>query len=192
MLKGGVLAGFVSCNFRMNEFTGAVLCGQLQKLETICKALRTNSAKVRQAIADLPGLKLRKSPDLEGDLGVSVFLDLGTSQRRARYLRAMAAEGVPASPPGGSVILPDQQVDRGQVHHPPRLALVPESRGQGDPLRRRSLPAHHRHHRPLRRRDDGSQVQRRGPPRRRPGHPQGLPGPGPCLIADIAPALPVR
>ena len=105
-LKGGVLAGFASCNFRMNEFTGAVLYGQLQKLETICKALRGNSAKVRQAIADIPGLKLRKSPDIEGDLGVSVFLDLGTSQRRAKYLRAMNAEGVPASPPGGSVILP--------------------------------------------------------------------------------------
>ena len=106
MLKGGLLAGFVSANFRMNEFTGAVLCGQLQKLETICQALRTNSAKVRQAVADIPGLKFRKSPDPEGDLGVSVFLDLGNGTRRARYLRAMAAEGVPASPPGGSVILP--------------------------------------------------------------------------------------
>jgi 8-amino-3,8-dideoxy-alpha-D-manno-octulosonate transaminase len=106
MLKGGVLAGFVSCNFRMNEFTGAVLCGQLQKLETICKALRTNSARVRQAVADIPGIKFRKSPDLEGDLGVSVSLDLGTGPRRARFLRAMSAEGVPASPPAGSVILP--------------------------------------------------------------------------------------
>ena len=106
LLKGGVLAGFASCNFRMNEFTGAVLYGQLQKLETICKALRANSAKVRQAVADVPGIKFRKSPDLEGDLGVSVFLDLGTGLRRARYLRAMGAEGVPASPPGGSVILP--------------------------------------------------------------------------------------
>lgn len=105
-LKGGALSGFVSCNFRMNEFTGAVLLGQLQKLETICTALRTNSAKVRQALDGVPGVKLRKSPDREGDLGVSVFLDLGTAQRRAKYLRAMSAEGVPASGPGGSVILP--------------------------------------------------------------------------------------
>ena len=106
MLKGGILAGFVACNFRRNEFTGAVLYGQLQKLETICQALRTNSAKVREAIAGIPGLTLRKSPDLERDRGVSAFLDLGTGPRRARYLRAMGAEGVPASPPGGSAILP--------------------------------------------------------------------------------------
>ena len=106
LLKGGALAGFVACNFRMNEFTGAVMLAQVQKLETICGCLRTRFAKVRQGLADLPGVKFRKSPDLEGDLGVSVFLDLGSAQRRTQYLRAMAAEGVPAAPPGGSAILP--------------------------------------------------------------------------------------
>lgn len=105
-LGGGLLAAFAACNFRMNEFTGAVLRGQLQKLETICHGLRTNARKVLDAIADLPGLRLRKSPDLEGDLGVGVFLDLGTKQRRDKFLRAMSAEGILASAPGGSVILP--------------------------------------------------------------------------------------
>jgi hypothetical protein len=46
---------------------GAVLRGQLQKLETICYGLRTNARKVREAIADLPGLKLRKSDREESD-----------------------------------------------------------------------------------------------------------------------------
>ena len=158
----------------MNEFTGAVLRGQLQKLETICKAVRTNARKVREAIADLPGLKLRKSPDLEGDLGVGVFLDLGTNERREKFRQAMAAEGVPASPPGGSVILPvDGRIEK-QGHRPPRLALLQHSRGPGHPLRPRVLPAHHRHPRPRRRRDDGSQVQRAGRARRCTRHPQGL------------------
>ena len=76
-LKGGLLAGFASCNFRMNEFTGAVLKGQVQKLDTICTALRANAKKVREGIADLPGLKMRKSPDVEGDLGVGHLLRLG-------------------------------------------------------------------------------------------------------------------
>ena len=57
-------------------------------------------------MADLPGIKFRKTPDLEGDIGVSVFIDLGTGRNRTRYMRAMGAEGVPASGPGGSVILP--------------------------------------------------------------------------------------
>jgi len=35
ILGGGMLAGFAACNYRMSEFTGAVLKGQLQKLETL-------------------------------------------------------------------------------------------------------------------------------------------------------------
>jgi dTDP-4-amino-4,6-dideoxygalactose transaminase len=44
-LKGGVLSAFAACNFRMNEFTGAVLKGQLQKLRRSARAPR--SARVR-------------------------------------------------------------------------------------------------------------------------------------------------
>lgn len=117
--KGGLLAGFAACNFRMNEFTGAVLKGQLQKLEIICSRLRANARKVRDAIADLPGLKFRKSADPEGDLGSVVFLDLGTKRRCVKFLRAMAAEGVPASPPVGSVILPaDPRIEKKSTIHP--------------------------------------------------------------------------
>jgi 8-amino-3,8-dideoxy-alpha-D-manno-octulosonate transaminase len=118
-LGGGLLAAFASCNFRMNEFTGAVLKGQLQKLETICSGLRTNARKVREGIADLPGLTLRKTPDQEGDLGVTVFLDHGTRERRDRFLRAMRAEGVAAAGPGGSVILPtNERIENKVTIHP--------------------------------------------------------------------------
>ncbi len=105
-IGSGALAGFASCNFRMNEFTGAVLCGQLKKLETICGALRANAKKVREGIADLPGLKLRKSGDIEGDLGMRIFLDMGNRERRDHFLRAVRAEGLSAGGPGGSAILP--------------------------------------------------------------------------------------
>jgi 8-amino-3,8-dideoxy-alpha-D-manno-octulosonate transaminase len=118
-LGGGLLAAFAACNFRMNEFTGAVLRGQLQKLETICRNLRANARKVREAIADLPGLKLRKSPDLEGDLGVGVFVDWGTKERRDKFLKAMSAEGIAAASPGGSVILPTApRIEKKATVHP--------------------------------------------------------------------------
>jgi 8-amino-3,8-dideoxy-alpha-D-manno-octulosonate transaminase len=118
-LKGGLLAAFSGCNFRMNEFTGAVLKAQLQKLEIICSALRKNAAKVREGLAGVPGLKLRKSPDLEGDLGATIFLDLGTKERRDKFLRAMHAEGISASGPGGSVILPaDHRIANKATLHP--------------------------------------------------------------------------
>ncbi len=118
-LQGTLRPAFTGCNFRMNEFTGAVLKGQVQKLETICSRLRANAKKVREGIADLPGLKLRKTPDQEGDLGVTVFLDHGTRQRRDAFLRALRAEGIAASGPGGSVILPvDKRIEDKVTAHP--------------------------------------------------------------------------
>jgi 8-amino-3,8-dideoxy-alpha-D-manno-octulosonate transaminase len=117
--KGGLLAAFASCNFRMNEFTGAVLKAQMQKLDTICARLRANARKVREGIADLPGLKMRKTHDVEGDLGVTIFLDHGNRQRRDRFLRALRAEGIGASGPGGSVILPiDPRIENKVTVHP--------------------------------------------------------------------------
>ena len=118
-LKGGMMAAFASCNFRMNEFTGAVLKGQLQKLDTICSGLRKNAKKVRAGIADLPGLKMRKTPDVDGDLGVTIFLDHGTREKRDQFLRALRAEGISASGPGGSVILPtNERIEKKVTLHP--------------------------------------------------------------------------
>lgn len=105
-LAGGILGRFTSANFRMNEFTGAVLRAQLRKLDRICSGLREAFRSVREGVRDLPGIRFRKTPDREGDLGIGVFLDLGTRERRDRFLRAMEAEGVPATPPGGSAVLP--------------------------------------------------------------------------------------
>jgi len=117
--KGGLLAAFASCNFRMNEFTGAVLKAQIQKLDTICGRLRANARKVREGIADLPGLKMRKTHDVEGDLGVTIFLDHGNRHNRDRFLRALRAEGIGASGPGGSVILPiDPRIENKVTVHP--------------------------------------------------------------------------
>jgi 8-amino-3,8-dideoxy-alpha-D-manno-octulosonate transaminase len=118
-IGGGILAAFAACNFRMNEFTGAILKGQVQKLGTICSRLRANAKKVREGIADLPGLKLRKTPDQDGDLGTTVFLDHGNRERRDRFLRALRAEGIGASGPGGSVILPvDGRIANKATIHP--------------------------------------------------------------------------
>jgi 8-amino-3,8-dideoxy-alpha-D-manno-octulosonate transaminase len=118
-LKGGLLAAFAACNFRMNEFTGAVLKAQLTKLDTIGNRVRANNRKVREGIADLPGIKLRKSADVEGDLGVTVFIDWGTRERRERFQRALRAEGVSSAAPGGSVILPtDSRIENKVTLHP--------------------------------------------------------------------------
>ena len=118
-LGGGMLDAFAACNFRMNEFTGAVLRGQVQKLGMICDKLRANFRRVREGIIDLPGIRLRKSPDLDGDLGVGVFLEWSTAEQCKRFLRAMRAEGIAASGPAGSAILPaDPRIEQKLTVHP--------------------------------------------------------------------------
>jgi 8-amino-3,8-dideoxy-alpha-D-manno-octulosonate transaminase len=118
-IGNGVLQSFASCNFRMSELTAAVLRAQLRKLETICQAVRNNFRKVRDGLADLPGIKFRKTADLDGDLGQVVFIDMGNRKRRDQFLRALRAEGISAVGPGGSVILPaDPRVERKSTVHP--------------------------------------------------------------------------
>ena len=132
-LGGGLLAGFASCNFRMNEFTGAVLKAQVTKLDTICERLRNNARKVREGIADLPGLKLRKTGDQEGDLGVTVFLDHGTRERRDWFLRGAAGRGHCGLGTWRVGHPADRRPDREQGDDSPRLAVLQQSRGQGHP-----------------------------------------------------------
>lgn len=106
MLGNAALETFVGTNFRMSEFTGGVMLAQVRKLDKIIAAARANAAQVYRGLQDVPGIKLRFRPDPDGDLGSPVFVGFDSKEKRDRYLAAMKAEGVPANPPGGSVILP--------------------------------------------------------------------------------------
>ncbi|MBI3695717.1 MAG: DegT/DnrJ/EryC1/StrS family aminotransferase [Acidobacteria bacterium] len=97
---------FLGTNYRMNEMTGAVMGAQLRKLETILGAFRRNSRYVKERIRDLPGLRLRSSPDPDGEIGVTLYLLFPSREQRDRFVAGMRAENVPASPPSGSLVLP--------------------------------------------------------------------------------------
>jgi 8-amino-3,8-dideoxy-alpha-D-manno-octulosonate transaminase len=97
---------FIGTNFRMSELTGGVLLAQTRKLDKIVALVRGNASRVYEGIRDLPGIKLRRLPDPQGELGTGVFLDFGSKERCDKFLAAMKAENVAASRPGGSVILP--------------------------------------------------------------------------------------
>jgi len=118
---GGQARGdwFVGQNFRMNEFSGGVLLAQLRKLDRIVEDVRANARRVYAGIQDLPGLRLRRRPDPEGELGSAVFVGFDTKAQRDRFMGAMKAENVPAQPPGGSVILPIQShIEKKVTVHP--------------------------------------------------------------------------
>ncbi len=119
MIGDPQMGAFAGNQYRMSEFTGGVLLAQLRKLDTIVADVRANARRVYEGIRNLDGLRLRHLPDPEGELGAAVFLGFDNKAKRDHYLAAMKAENVPASPPGGSAILPIlPQVERKVTIHP--------------------------------------------------------------------------
>jgi 8-amino-3,8-dideoxy-alpha-D-manno-octulosonate transaminase len=100
---------FAGENFRMSEFTGAVLGAQLGKLDAMVAALQRNARTIYEGIQDLPGLRLRRRPDPDGDIGYAVFIETKDSETRDRYLQELRDRKVPASTLTGSVLLPAEE-----------------------------------------------------------------------------------
>jgi 8-amino-3,8-dideoxy-alpha-D-manno-octulosonate transaminase len=117
-------------NYRMNEFTGGVLLAQVRKLDTIIGNVRRNARRVYDGIRDLPGARLRKLPDPAGELGTGVFLEFRSAADRQRFSEAMKSEGVPVSPPAGSVILPIVPEIEQKVTVTPRWPSFASERGR--------------------------------------------------------------
>jgi 8-amino-3,8-dideoxy-alpha-D-manno-octulosonate transaminase len=105
---GRRLDSFPGTNFRMSEFTGAVLLAQLRKLDTVVNDVRKNARRVYEGIRDLPGLNLRLLPDPAGELGSGIYVNLKTKAVRDRFMAAMKAENVQAEPPAATELLPTQ------------------------------------------------------------------------------------
>ncbi|MCZ7637070.1 MAG: DegT/DnrJ/EryC1/StrS family aminotransferase [Verrucomicrobia bacterium] len=109
---------FAGENFRMSEFTGAVLGAQLTKLDQMLAALRTSAEAIRRGIEGLPGLRLRTQPDPAGDIGTGVFFEVASRAERDRCIRALQQEHVPAATLTGSVLLPlDEAVVAKRTRH---------------------------------------------------------------------------
>jgi 8-amino-3,8-dideoxy-alpha-D-manno-octulosonate transaminase len=112
-------SNFAGENFRMSELTGAVLGAQLPKLPAMVRSLRENARTIRKRLADLNGLRMRRQPDPEGDIGTGVFLEMKDRAQRDRCIRALRKRYVPASTLSGSVLLPVQEsVIQKRVRHP--------------------------------------------------------------------------
>ncbi|HJZ96199.1 MAG TPA: DegT/DnrJ/EryC1/StrS family aminotransferase [Candidatus Solibacter sp.] len=129
-MKDAKLRFLPGLNYRMNEFTGGVLLAQIRKLDTIIGDVRRNARRVYTGIQDLPGAKLRRLPDPAGELGTGIFLEFASREQRDRYIVAMRAEGVPASAPAGSVILPVVPEIEQKVTVTPRWPSFASERGQ--------------------------------------------------------------
>jgi 8-amino-3,8-dideoxy-alpha-D-manno-octulosonate transaminase len=114
--RGEVFAGE---NFRMNELTGAVLGAQLPKLDRMVADLRGHAGAVYAGIRDLPGMRLRQQPDPAGDIGYCACFETADRAQRDRCVAELRRRNVPASPLGGSVLLPlEEAVVQKRSRHP--------------------------------------------------------------------------
>ncbi|MBN2270569.1 MAG: DegT/DnrJ/EryC1/StrS family aminotransferase, partial [Sedimentisphaerales bacterium] len=110
---------FAGENFRMNEFTGAVLGAQLFKLASMVAQLRSNAEAIYDGISKLPGIRLRRRPDPQGDTGYAVFFEMKDKAARDRCISELRRRKVPASTLTGSVLLPiEESVVNKRARHP--------------------------------------------------------------------------
>ena len=71
---------FLGMNFRMTELSGAVLLGQVRKLDLITSHLRANKAIVKDMLEEVPIIDYRTLTDSEGDLATHLVVVLPTSE----------------------------------------------------------------------------------------------------------------
>ena len=87
---------FCGQNYRMSEMEGAVNLVQIKKAVSKAKRINANMRRVVSSLGEYPNVSLRRSNDLEGDVGYRIVLFAQDPQHAARVIEALKAEGVPA------------------------------------------------------------------------------------------------
>lgn len=124
------MPNFLGINYRMNEMTGAVLRGQLRKLDMLVARHRQNARFVRERIQTLPGVNLRHSHDPDGELGWTIDILLPDRKMRDRFVAAMKAENVPMGPPSAATPLPGMPYIANKVAPHPAWPTFNSPRGK--------------------------------------------------------------
>jgi dTDP-4-amino-4,6-dideoxygalactose transaminase len=90
--------------YRLDELRGAVLRVQLKKMPAIVERMRVSKYRIRQALEDLPGLKLRRIVDPAGDTGAFLITTYENGTLAKEVNNALRAEGIVTYPQGLSNI----------------------------------------------------------------------------------------
>ena len=83
-------------NYRMSELAGALALVQLGRLEELLGLMRRNKRIIREGIADLPQIKLRRLHDAAGDTGICLIFFVESGDRAKLVAEALRAERVSA------------------------------------------------------------------------------------------------
>lgn len=90
-LEGRTILGF---NYRMNELQGALGLAQLHKLDYIVAEQKKNKQIIKDALAQVPGVKFRILPDPAGDSATFLAFNLPEEGLAQRFQNMLSAEGV--------------------------------------------------------------------------------------------------
>jgi len=94
---GETVAPFVpGLNYRMGELIGAVALVQLGRLDGLLARMRANKRRIREGIANLEGIKLRRCNDPEGDTGVCLMIFVEDGDTAKSVAEALRAENIGA------------------------------------------------------------------------------------------------
>jgi len=86
--------GFAGANYRMNELVAAMGLAQIRKLDGMIERVRGLRARLMERIGSLQGLRFRKIPDNEGDIGFETYLYFDNSDISKRFSEVLRKLGV--------------------------------------------------------------------------------------------------
>jgi len=95
--RGVGLPKFAGWNFRASELQGAVARVQLGRLDGLLERMRANQRLLKERVAELSGLTLRRANDAYGDAGICLIAFADSAELASRAAQALRAEGVLAT-----------------------------------------------------------------------------------------------
>ena len=113
-------ATFTGSQYRMNELSAAVALAQLDRLEWVIERCHSIWDAIQHHVTAAEiGVCFRRTNDYDGDAGITLFVDLQTSERAHAFKEALAAE-IPNLGPSSHVsnLLAEEYVQTKQMHHP--------------------------------------------------------------------------
>jgi dTDP-4-amino-4,6-dideoxygalactose transaminase len=82
-------------NYRMSEINGALGYAQLQKMDGIVTKLRHNKQRIVAGIKDIPGIRMQRVIDPDGDVSTGVVFFVEDKAWAQPFSEALQAEGIP-------------------------------------------------------------------------------------------------
>lgn len=112
---------FLGQQFRASEVMGAILRGQLRRLEGILRDLRRNAKRLRDAVSGAKNIKLATMNDPEGDCGVCTAFTFPDEASAVKFKAAPGVGGYCPIDTGKHVFVNWGPLRERNVYHHPRM-----------------------------------------------------------------------